>query len=263
MTLGEKITKKRKESNLTQEQLAGVLGVSRQSISKWESDLAYPETDKIVRMSEMFDCSLDYLLKDAIKEESKESEKTDHKTILIEIPSVYERKSEKTLWGMPLWHVAKKARGVIAIGVNAKGIIAIGCKAQGVISIGVLSLGIFSLGTISIGLLALGMFSLGLLAAGCFAIGIIAAGAICLGVLSLGAIAIGDFSLGALAIGKYFAIGDQARADIALGKTKAVGEVFEKIGDLSQQEINLVKGLLDQKVPSYLSWVKEMVKHFL
>ncbi|HKM35238.1 MAG TPA: helix-turn-helix transcriptional regulator [Lachnospiraceae bacterium] len=262
MTLGEKITRKRKESNLTQEQLAGVLGVSRQSISKWESDVTYPETDKLVRMSEMFDCSLDYLLKKTVEEESKENEKSDHKTILIEIP-VYERKSERTLWGMPLWHVAKKARGVIAIGVNAKGIIAIGCKAQGIISVGVLSLGVISLGTISFGLLALGMFAMGLLAAGCFAIGIVAAGAICLGALSLGAIAIGDFSIGALAIGKYFAMGDQARADIAIGKTKAVGEAFEKIGDLSKQEIMLVRSLLDQKVPSYLSWIKEIVKLFL
>ena len=46
MTLGEKLSKLRKEYNYTQEQLADILGVSRQSISKWESDIAYPETDK-------------------------------------------------------------------------------------------------------------------------------------------------------------------------------------------------------------------------
>ena len=64
MTLGDKISKLRKDNNYTQEQLAGILGVSRQSVSKWESNLAYPETDKLIRMSEMFQCSLDYLLKD-------------------------------------------------------------------------------------------------------------------------------------------------------------------------------------------------------
>lgn len=48
MTLGEKITKQRKELNYTQEQLADFLGVSRQSISKWESDIACPETDKLI-----------------------------------------------------------------------------------------------------------------------------------------------------------------------------------------------------------------------
>ena len=41
MTLGEKLSKLRKEYNYTQEQLADILGVSRQSISKWESDIAY------------------------------------------------------------------------------------------------------------------------------------------------------------------------------------------------------------------------------
>ena len=49
MTLGEKLSKLRKEYNYTQEQLAYILGVSRQSISKWESDIAYPETDKLVK----------------------------------------------------------------------------------------------------------------------------------------------------------------------------------------------------------------------
>ena len=41
-----------------------MFGVSRQAISKWESDVAYPETDKLLKMSEMFKCSLDYLLRD-------------------------------------------------------------------------------------------------------------------------------------------------------------------------------------------------------
>lgn len=64
MTLGEKISKLRQENNITQEQLASMFGVSRQAISKWESDVAYPETDKLLKMSEMFKCSLDYLLRD-------------------------------------------------------------------------------------------------------------------------------------------------------------------------------------------------------
>lgn len=51
MTLGEKLSKLRKENNYTQEQLADILGVSRQAISKWESNVTYPETDKLIRMS--------------------------------------------------------------------------------------------------------------------------------------------------------------------------------------------------------------------
>ena len=56
MTLGEKISKLRKENNYTQEQLAEVLNVSRQAISKWESNITYPETDKLIRISELFCC---------------------------------------------------------------------------------------------------------------------------------------------------------------------------------------------------------------
>ncbi len=70
MTLGEKISKQRKKLNYTQEQLAEILGVSRQSISKWESDIAYPETDKLIELGKLFDCSMDYLLKEEITEEN-------------------------------------------------------------------------------------------------------------------------------------------------------------------------------------------------
>lgn len=53
MTFGEKLSKLRKENNYTQEQLADILSVSRQAISKWESNITYPETDKLIRMSEL------------------------------------------------------------------------------------------------------------------------------------------------------------------------------------------------------------------
>ena len=59
MTFGEKLSNLRKEHNYTQEQLAEVLGVSRQSVSKWESDIAYPETDKLIKISKIFECSVD------------------------------------------------------------------------------------------------------------------------------------------------------------------------------------------------------------
>ncbi len=64
MTLGEKLSKLRRENNITQEQFADMLGVSRQAISKWEGDLAFPETEKLIRISNLFRCSLDYLLKE-------------------------------------------------------------------------------------------------------------------------------------------------------------------------------------------------------
>ncbi|MFA5006702.1 MAG: helix-turn-helix transcriptional regulator [Candidatus Izemoplasmatales bacterium] len=64
MTTGAKIQELRKKQNITQEQLADHLGVSRQSVSKWESGGAYPETDKLVRLGSLFHVSLDYLLRD-------------------------------------------------------------------------------------------------------------------------------------------------------------------------------------------------------
>ncbi len=62
MTFGEKIQKLRKEAGLSQKELSYQLEVSRQAISKWERDNGYPETEKIVRMSKLFNVSLDYLL---------------------------------------------------------------------------------------------------------------------------------------------------------------------------------------------------------
>ena len=68
MTVGEKITKLRKEQNLTQEQFAEILKVSRQSVSKWERDNAFPDTEKLIRIGKIFDCSLDYLLKEELEQ---------------------------------------------------------------------------------------------------------------------------------------------------------------------------------------------------
>ncbi len=270
MTIGDKLSKLRKENNYTQEQLADVLGVSRQAISKWESNITYPEIDKLIRMSELFNCSLDYLLKDA--EETDRKNPSGEQSPLFRM-RLRERKSEKTVFGMPLWHIGRNAKGFVAVGLNARGVIAVGLKAKGIVSLGMLSIGVLSLGMFSLGLLSLGLFALGLLSAGCFSVGVFAAGAISIGIISLGAIAIGDFSVGALAIGKYFALGDNARAMIAIGDSQAVGSVFQKSSELIAQNITVrtlteadittVKNLLDTIVPSYLSWAKEIIMLFL
>jgi transcriptional regulator with XRE-family HTH domain len=64
MKIGEKIAKARIDINLTQDQLAELLEVTRQTISKWESDLTFPETAKIARLAEVLKVSCDYLLRD-------------------------------------------------------------------------------------------------------------------------------------------------------------------------------------------------------
>ncbi len=70
MTTGEKIYNLRKEARITQEEFADKLQVTRQAVSKWESDAAYPETDKIIKIAQMFGVTCDYLLNDAPRYES-------------------------------------------------------------------------------------------------------------------------------------------------------------------------------------------------
>ena len=66
MTFGQKLQLIRKKNNLTQEQLATQLYVSRQAVSKWEQDTAMPDVDKLLLISRLFDVSLDYLMKEEI-----------------------------------------------------------------------------------------------------------------------------------------------------------------------------------------------------
>ena len=66
MKLSEKILYLRKEKGYTQEELAELCNVSRQAITKWESDIALPETDKIIYLSKLFQVSIDVLLKDEL-----------------------------------------------------------------------------------------------------------------------------------------------------------------------------------------------------
>ena len=62
MTIAEQIQKLRIQKGLTQERLAEMLEVSRQSVSKWELGQAVPDVEKIIRMSELFDVSTDAIL---------------------------------------------------------------------------------------------------------------------------------------------------------------------------------------------------------
>ena len=68
MILADKIIENRKKNGWSQEELAEKLGVSRQSVSKWEGAQAVPDMKKIIQLSELFGVSTDYLLKDEIEE---------------------------------------------------------------------------------------------------------------------------------------------------------------------------------------------------
>ena len=68
MSLGENLQYLRKKKNITQEQLAEQLDVSRQSVSKWESDTTYPEMDKLLQLCRMFHCNMDELIQGNIRD---------------------------------------------------------------------------------------------------------------------------------------------------------------------------------------------------
>ena len=81
MNLGEKLYQLRTSKGYSQDKLSEMLDVSRQSISKWENNLAVPELDKLVKLSEIFDISLDMLIKG---EESKNETSVEKKFVVTE-----------------------------------------------------------------------------------------------------------------------------------------------------------------------------------
>lgn len=71
MSFGENLRFLRTEARLTQEQFAEEMEVTRQSVSKWESDSGFPEMDKLIQISDRFDCDLDDLLRGSVQEKSR------------------------------------------------------------------------------------------------------------------------------------------------------------------------------------------------
>ena len=69
MILADKITALRKKAGWSQEELAEELGVTRQSVSKWEGAQSVPDMDKVVQMSRLFGVTTNFLLKDELSEE--------------------------------------------------------------------------------------------------------------------------------------------------------------------------------------------------
>ena len=64
MTLGQKLKEIRKRFGLSQEQLAEIMNVSRQAITKWENDLGLPDVSNLQELSKVFGITVDYLLND-------------------------------------------------------------------------------------------------------------------------------------------------------------------------------------------------------
>lgn len=152
MKFSEKLTELRHSRGWSQEQLGERLGVTRQTVSKWELGSTTPELEKLAMMSDIFGVSTDELIKGEPQEASRPSEPSEpaeaiQDTKLLRYRLHFEYKSRRTVRGLPLVHINFGA-GRYA----AKGIFALGNKAVGVVAGGFLSVGVVSFGLISAGL---------------------------------------------------------------------------------------------------------------
>lgn len=84
MSLSENLQNLRKIKNMSQEELAEKLEVSRQAVSKWESGNGYPETEKLISICEIFDCSMDELVKGKISLDVNE-DKTNYDSVMTKV----------------------------------------------------------------------------------------------------------------------------------------------------------------------------------
>lgn len=82
MTFGKKLFELRKNAGISQEQLAEKLDVTRQAISIWENDNGYPEVEKVIMISKIFDVSVDYLLNSENIGEEADNAESDNYDIL-------------------------------------------------------------------------------------------------------------------------------------------------------------------------------------
>lgn len=264
MVFAEKLYKIRREAGMSQEQLAEKLGVSRQSVSKWEAGTSMPELSKILQISELFLVTTDYLLKESEERRNFDSGPADHdgshqqEEILKRLERIekngadrtgeYEYISRKKLWGMPLVHIHFKwAKGYWLYGgfgmrlpgvymdfsTKAKGIIAIGNHATGLLGIGWFATGLLSIGLFGFGLVSLGVFSLGLLALGIISLGGLAAGVVSIGLVAMGVSAIGLYGTGVAVLAGKAATGVAAVARTAVGSEDAQGTYTAFTGDFS------------------------------
>ncbi len=258
MTLGEKIYSLRVKNGLSQEAFGEKLGVSRQSVSKWETDQSVPELDKIVMISELFTVTTDYLLKESVAEPafgqwkgttaaegsgqwngastaaggSRQWKKASGAEKASDLwgessdteQDAYECRGRAVVKrGFSYEYKSKRSwRGMPLVHVN----IGFGRSAKGVIAIGLAAKGIVAIGLAGLGVITLAPVGIGLLlSAGVVAIGGIALGDFAIGVVAIGAFCVGLFSMGALAVGQF------SFGAIAIGQQVAVGDVAR--GDIA------------------------------
>ena len=246
MNFSEKLYTLRKARQLSQEELAEVIGVSRQAVQKWESGASQPDTGNFVALSDYFGVSLDELIKgEAAPAPAPAPTAAPHSH-----RTRWEYKSRRTLWGLPLVHIHLgwgfcRAKGVLAIGNLATGLFALGGLSAGLISLGGLSLGLLALGGVALGGAALGLLAIGGLA---------------VGVVSLGGLSIGVYAVGGGALASRVAIGGAASGHIAVGE-RARGAFTPTYGPGTSAET--VRQLILQEYPRTWPFLVDFLTFFL
>lgn len=220
MSFAEKLMELRKQKGWSQEELGDKLGVTRQTVSKWELGATTPEMEKLAAISDLFGITTDELIKGC----TSQSESPTEQTVVIH-KKAREYRSKRTWRGMPLVHIAKNAKGVVAIGLRAKGIISIGLMSIGFVSVGVLACGVLAIGTLAFGVFVTGMISAGVFSLGGAAAGLFAFGGVACGWCSYGGVSCGMYAVGGFAKGQV-AVGGVADGIIAFGKDdRTIGEI--------------------------------------
>lgn len=237
MGFNDNLYKYRKQKGFSQETLAYQLGVSRQSVSKWESGQSVPELERLIEIADLFQISLDELVGRAHASNDYVTVNRDDLNYVVRHAFSYEYKSKLKIRDIPLLH--------INIGRGFK-------VAKGIIAIGNISIGLFSLGCFSLGLISIGGLGLGLLALAGAALGGVCFGGLSIGYVAFGGLAIGVYAVGGLAIASKLAIGGAAYGYIAIGGSVKGAHTLvstnlapEMIGDFLLQQRGLNKLVRD------------------
>ena len=258
MNFAEHLMALRKQRGWSQEELGGRIGVTRQTVSKWEMGQSTPELEKLVELARLFEISMDRLVGLEEPEQRNGSPEAPGHASGRSCSTFYEYISPVKVFGVPLVHirwglVPRPARGIIAIGNCAVGAVAVGgC-----------SLGLISLGGVSVGLLlSLGGVSLGLAAVGGLAVGGFAVGGCAVGQwLAAGGGAVSNYlAIGGGALSKGLAVGGSAHGHIAVGRNLATGVYTfarESGGNVSGREL---WSLIQREFPHMWGWVRDVIR---
>lgn len=257
MNFAENLMALRRQRGWSQEELGSQIGVTRQTVSKWEMGQSTPELEKLVELSKLFQISIDQLV--GLEKTEEEGLASSYCQVRSEVWSLgiyYEYISPIKVFGLPLVHIR------LGFGPRlAKGIVAIGNCAVGVVAIGGCSLGLFSMGGVTLGLLlAFGGLSLGLVALGGLAIGGFAIGGCAVGQwLAMGGGAFSNYlAIGGGAWSSGLAIGGSAYGHIAVGSNEASGlyAFFPGSGYTTEE----IWGLVKAQFPRMWDWVRDVIR---